>query len=48
MIKKNEYPMNPLAIIGMMPHGIVYYKISAFDFVQVHYLQSIKMLHFIS
>ena len=26
MIKKNEYPMNPLAIIGMMLHGIVYYN----------------------
>ncbi len=46
MIKKNEYPMNPLAIIAMMPHGIVYYKIFTFDFVQVHYLQGIKMLHF--
>ena len=29
----------------MMPHGIVYYKISTFNFVQVHYLQGIKLLH---
>jgi hypothetical protein len=46
VIKKNEYTMNPLAIIGMMLHGIVDDKIATSDCVQMHDLQNIKMLQF--